>query len=337
MKKITSALLVSLLSLCLVGTAFAAAPASKIKSFDFLVDYSMSMGWNYVKTGQDRIILAQDLLDKINDRIPSQNYQSGLHLFATATTVMDFAAYSREAMKGEIGNLAGNYQKDRSRLSAGSGLDTFENDYSGMDRPGAVILVTDGDYGMGPDSVASAEVFYQEQPNMCLHIISLANTPEQQAILDGMAALNPCTVAVKAEDLLASDAAIDDFVTRVWGGENVEYRTVVMSANDVHFAFDSAALHESQVKVADTVLADLRNDSAMKVRIDGYTCNTGAPEYNVGLSQRRADALRNYLVDNGIDASRITTAGHGDADPVGDNSTLNGRKMNRRVEFHFFK
>ena len=337
MRKITSALIISLLTLCLVGTAFAAAPAKNIKSFDFLVDYSMSMGWKYLKTGQERIVLAQDLLDKINARIPSKSYQSGLHIFAPMSTPMEFTSYNRDAMKGAIGELTDNYRKDRSRLSAGSGLDAFEHDFSNMTRPGAVILVTDGDYGAGRDSVNEATIFYQTQPNMCLHIISLANTDEQQAILDGMAALNPCTVSVKAEDLLASDAAIDDFVVRVWGSEDKEYRKIVMSAHDVHFAFDSAEIHETQMKVADTVLVDLREDPALNVKIDGYTCNVGAPEYNVGLSLRRADAVKNYLVSKGVAPARVITAGHGEVDPIADNSTLTGRKQNRRVEFTFFK
>ena len=339
MKKLSCAFIVSLLALCLAGTAFAAAPGQKIKSFDFLVDYSMSMGWKYKKSGGERIALAQDLMTKINALIPGEAYTAGMHIFAPKLTPRDFGPYNRADMQQAIDGLAANYVRDRSVLSAGTGLDQFGSGYADLPRNGAVVLFTDGAYGQGRNSINEARVFDQTQPGMCLHIVSFANEPEEKAILDGMAAVQPCTVYVDAADLLASDAAVQDFVDRVWGTDEIkrEYAKVVMSANDVHFAFDSAQIHESQMKVADTVLADLQQDPDLKVRIEGYTCNIGAPSYNVGLSQRRADAVKSYMVSRGIAASRIVTQGHGEADPVADNSTLVGRKMNRRVEFTFFK
>ncbi|MDR1125050.1 MAG: OmpA family protein [Deltaproteobacteria bacterium] len=335
MKKITTAFLFALLTLSLVGTAFAAAP-SKIKSFDLLVDYSMSMGWNYKNTGTDRIVLAQELLEKINARIPGENYTAGLHTFAPMTTAVDFGSYNRGNMQNAIDELSGNFVRDASKLSQGSGLDFFAHNYSDLSRPGAIVSFTDGDYGAGRNSINEAQIFYQTQPNMCLHFVSFANTEKEQALIDAMAALNPCSVSVKAEDLLASDAAIDSFVEQVWGAGGGHSR-VVMSANDVHFAFDSNVIHESQKRVANVVLRDLADDSDLKVRIDGYTCNIGPADYNQDLSVRRANAVKNYLVDNGISASRIVTKGHGPENPVADNNTRDGRAQNRRVEFTFFK
>ena len=334
MKKITTAFLFALLTLSLVGTAFAAAP-SKIKSFDLLVDYSMSMGWKYKNTGTNRIVLAQELLEKINSRIPGESYTAGLHTFAPMTTVNEFGPYSRSGMQGAIGQLTSNFVRDASKLSQGSGLDFFAQNYADLPRPGAIVSFTDGDYGAGRNSLNEAKIFYQTQPNMCLHFVSFANTEREQALIDEMAALNPCSVSVKAEDLLASDAAIDRFVEDVWGVGS--YQRVVMSANDVHFAFDSDVIHESQKRVANVVLRDLADDSDLKVRIDGYTCNIGPADYNVGLSERRANAVKRYLVDNGISSSRIVTKGHGESDPVADNNTRDGRAQNRRVEFTFFK
>lgn len=334
MKRITTAFLFALLTLSLVGTAFAAAP-SKINSFDLLVDYSMSMGWKYKDTGTNRIVLAQELLEKINARIPGENYTAGLHTFAPMTTASEFGPYSRSGMQSAIGHLSTNFVRDASKLSQGSGLDFFAQNYADLPRPGAIVSFTDGDYGAGRNSLNEAKIFYQTQPNMCLHFVSFANTEREQALIDEMAALNPCSVNVKAEDLLASDAAIDRFVEQVWGSGG--YGRVVMSANDVHFAFDSDVIHESQKRVANVVLRDLADDSDLKVRIDGYTCSIGPEDYNVGLSQRRANAVKNYLVDNGISSSRIVTKGHGEADPVADNNTRDGRAQNRRVEFTFFK
>lgn len=69
------------------------------------------------------------------------------------------------------------------------------------------------------------------------------------------------------------------------------------------------------------------------VEVGGHTDNVGKEAANVGLSQRRADAVKNYLVEKfGIDASRVTAKGYGPSKPVADNSTASGRQQNRRVE-----
>jgi outer membrane protein OmpA-like peptidoglycan-associated protein len=69
-----------------------------------------------------------------------------------------------------------------------------------------------------------------------------------------------------------------------------------------------------------------------KISLVGYTDSRGGEEYNQGLSERRADAVKTYLVAHGIDAGRIQTSGRGEADPVGDNATEKGRFENRRTE-----
>ncbi|EQD72573.1 outer membrane lipoprotein [mine drainage metagenome] len=71
------------------------------------------------------------------------------------------------------------------------------------------------------------------------------------------------------------------------------------------------------------------------VNVDGYTDSTGPKAYNVKLSQRRADAVRAYLVRNGVAADRIHTKGYGMANPVASNKTAEGRAQNRHVEVRY--
>jgi OmpA-OmpF porin, OOP family len=68
-----------------------------------------------------------------------------------------------------------------------------------------------------------------------------------------------------------------------------------------------------------------------KIVVEGHTDNTGSEAYNLALSQRRADSVKQHLVDGGIPAALITTVGKGFADPVDSNSTREGRANNRRV------
>ena len=72
---------------------------------------------------------------------------------------------------------------------------------------------------------------------------------------------------------------------------------------------------------------------SLRVEISGHTDDRGKRDKNLGLSQDRADAVKQYMVDKGIDAGRITTRGAGPDEPIGDNKTKAGRQQNRRIEF----
>ena len=68
--------------------------------------------------------------------------------------------------------------------------------------------------------------------------------------------------------------------------------------------------------------------------VEGHTDNVGSPEYNQGLSERRAYSVRDYLVEQGVAPSRVTAIGFGETQPKGSNDTPEGRQINRRVEIH---
>ncbi len=71
---------------------------------------------------------------------------------------------------------------------------------------------------------------------------------------------------------------------------------------------------------------------ADKIKVTGYTDNTGSADYNKKLSLRRAEAVRDYLISLGVDPNKLEVSGAGEANPVADNSTKEGRAKNRRVE-----
>lgn len=100
----------------------------------------------------------------------------------------------------------------------------------------------------------------------------------------------------------------------------------------VNFDFDRAIIRPDDFDKLDRDVATLREWGDVKVEVAGHTDSIGTDEYNMGLSQRRADAVRNYLVDKGIPAERLTVKGYGESQPVADNATREGRFENRRVE-----
>src|SRR5579862_9897388 len=70
----------------------------------------------------------------------------------------------------------------------------------------------------------------------------------------------------------------------------------------------------------------------LKLQVEGYTDSIGSDEYNQQLSEKRAEAVRDYLVGSGVSMNNVAAVGMGKADPVADNATAAGRKLNRRVE-----
>jgi OmpA-OmpF porin, OOP family len=82
----------------------------------------------------------------------------------------------------------------------------------------------------------------------------------------------------------------------------------------------------------DNVVDILRKNPELKIRIEGHTDNIASMAYNLELSWKRAQAIKNYLIENGVDQSRITTIGLGYSQPIASNDTPEGRALNRRVE-----
>ena len=108
--------------------------------------------------------------------------------------------------------------------------------------------------------------------------------------------------------------------------------TKIESLSGPHFAFNQATLTpEGQAKVRG-VAATLNRYPDRGIEVSGYTDSSGDDARNQRLSERRAEAVKQILVQSGVSARRITTAGYGAANPVASNATAEGRAQNRRVE-----
>jgi outer membrane protein OmpA-like peptidoglycan-associated protein len=109
-------------------------------------------------------------------------------------------------------------------------------------------------------------------------------------------------------------------------------RGLIVNMSDVLFDFNQATLlpgaKEKLAKVSGILLAY----PTLRLKVEGHTDSVGSDDYNMKLSQRRADSVRDYLTTNGIAAAGITSVGLGKADPVASNDTNAGRQQNRRVE-----
>jgi len=92
-------------------------------------------------------------------------------------------------------------------------------------------------------------------------------------------------------------------------------------------------IKKTSKKTLDEAVAVLKEHSDVRLEISGHTDSDGNRDHNIDLSARRAEAVRKYLVDAGIDSARLTSRGAGPDEPVADNKTKANKALNRRIEF----
>ena len=102
--------------------------------------------------------------------------------------------------------------------------------------------------------------------------------------------------------------------------------------SDFTFDVNSDVIRPGLNSELDRIAQVLNNYPQTNIRVEGHTDSTGSAAYNQTLSERRANSVRNALIQRGIAASRIPTVGYGASSPIADNSTEYGRQQNRRVE-----
>jgi outer membrane protein OmpA-like peptidoglycan-associated protein len=107
----------------------------------------------------------------------------------------------------------------------------------------------------------------------------------------------------------------------------------VLILRGVTFANNSSDIFPTAYGDLDKAVETMKSYPKMRVEIGGHTDDIGGFQHNQGLSQRRAEAVRQYLIDKGIEESRITAVGYGYSHPLADNMTEYGRAQNRRIEF----
>lgn len=105
--------------------------------------------------------------------------------------------------------------------------------------------------------------------------------------------------------------------------------------SDLHFKTNEAIIQESSFNELDELVKYLKSDESLKIEIAGHTDSDGSNKSNQELSQKRAEAVKQYLKDKGVSEDRLTAKGYGEIQPIADNGTDMGKAMNRRTEIHF--
>ena len=147
--------------------------------------------------------------------------------------------------------------------------------------------------------------------------------------------VDPCSLDTDGDGV---NDCIDECAATIVGGKVdavgcLIIEDLVLNATADEFEFDSAELKPEMKALLDDVAAQIEASPGHEsIQVIGYTDSIGTEEYNLGLSERRAKAAADYLIQQGVAADTVSTLGMGESDPVADNSTREGRAQNRRVE-----
>jgi len=344
-------LLLTLVAMLTLSFAFAATAnakmVKKVDNFILFLDHSGSMGQAHAQTGKTKIDMALEVLGSMNKAVPDLGYKSAFFTFAPFKEQVKPGMYNKTAMSNAIGGVDTKFDIFGRRTPMGDDQANISPMVGDMMGKTALIMVTDGQSNIGSDPVMAAKEMRDKYgDNLCLHVVSVADKPEAKATIERIRSLFPCSVVADYASLAAA-GAMDKYAMDVFYEEVAEApapkpeptpapvpvpmakETITFSLN---FGFDKAAVTDEMMPVLEQTKMILEEDSAASFVVAGHTDSTGPEAYNQKLSERRANAVKQWMINNGVPASRLEAKGYGETMPKYDNDNRAGRALNRRVE-----
>ena len=225
------------------------------------------------------------------------------------------------------------------RNSADNNSDIFRFELPKEHQPDAVVTVRGVVYNTKTRRPIQARIFYERLPDgeEIGTIESDPVTGEYQIILPSG---NMYGYLAESEGFVAINANIDLKDTETYGELNKDLFLVpiekgaVVRLNNIFFDFDKYELKVASFPELNRIVELMNKIEELKISVEGHTDNVGTDRYNIGLSERRAKAVVNYLVKEGVSTDRLHSKGWGKSKPIASNDDeIGGREFNRRVEF----
>jgi OOP family OmpA-OmpF porin len=332
----------------------------KVDQLVVLVDTSNSV---------DKRTLYQDekaLVQSFARSMPQGSYETGSIVFGgfdrTNAPLAKFDRQRVTAEAAEIKHLDEGTPIHKAIAEAGKSL-------HGKKGTAAVVLYSDGritseggielDQQLAVDAVKNLRKSYSG--TLCFHTVQIGNDPDGAALLKKLAGATECGSSRTASGI-TTVASLQQFEREVFIGKELPAVAAAPSDLDgdgviddrdqcpgtprgakvdkrgcwviegLRFATDSSKIDAKGEAALDEVATVLKKNPNLHVQIDGHTDSTASDEYNLALSNRRAEAARSYLAGHGIDKDRLKARGFGETKPEADNATAEGRALNRRTE-----
>jgi outer membrane protein OmpA-like peptidoglycan-associated protein len=153
----------------------------------------------------------------------------------------------------------------------------------------------------------------------------------RQAAAAAQAELERTRQQLAERDAEAKQLRMEQELARIAATKS-ETRGIVVTLPGIFFDPGKSQLKPGAKKTLQRIAAQLKGDESIRVTVEGHTDNTGKPEKNMDISEKRAEAVREYLVSQGVPEDRVMATGKGESEPVATNKSPAGRQQNRRVE-----
>lgn len=343
----------------------------RVDNFIVVFDGSTSMSDKF--QGHRKLDVARELVSRMNQTIPAIQVNGALRTFGQGKCI---PGDPTSVIYGPAPYVASDMAKAIAKITCtggntplGDAMEASRAELAGMQGYTAMIVFSDG---MATDKVVPvAETLKKDFPGLCIYTVQVGDDKAGKALLEQVAKISGCGFATSGDQIM-SGAEMAAFVEKVFlakatakpvppppvpgrldsdgdgvpddldqcpgtpKGAKVDERGCWVIPN-VLFDFDKDNVKAQYQSVLDDVVRVLKLNPKVMIQLDGHTDSIGPEEYNMGLSQRRANSVKKYLVSQGIAADRLTTKAYGESKPIAPNKIDGkdnpaGRAKNRRVE-----
>lgn len=349
-----------------------AAYTQKTNTLFVVVDASGSKSQTHDSSGISKFDVEKQFLNRLNKSIPANaNLSSGLRNFGmgpctdwkTSKLILDIAPHSQSKFQSGLDEMtcAGGGSPLENALAATS--EDLDNASGNI----ALLIVADG-HRLSSRTLSEAQLLEDKfGERLCIYSVWVGNDNERdgQILLQQFSNIAGCGLGETVSDLTSAPAVASFVEGMLYTKTTLTPAPVVMTSRDsdgdgvdnaiddcpntpagakvntkgcwsyskIEFGFDGTSIKSSYTGLFDNAVAVLKRNSNLTVQLRGHTDSQGPSEYNMNLSTRRAQSVKDHLIKSGIDASRLSIKGFGETDPIASNDTPKGRADNRRVGF----
>ena len=322
-------------------------------NFIVLFDASGSMQDEYGYTGQKKIDLAKQIYEGRISRLPDLDWNAGLYLYTPWKSFYEMQPFNKEAYLEALDQLAA-YQPSMSYKNQptplGDAIKNLDPILAKVSGTTAVFVFSDGQFTLGDPKIypVAAAKEIASKYDVCFYIISSAQSPKSAKVVNDIASVNTCSrvatfdvVLSRPEYTIAPLYMVRD---RAIVETELVSKVVGVELDNILFDFNKADIRREYHDELEALAKFLEKNPEAYVVIEGFTDSTGDPAYNLDLSRRRAESVKNYLIylaqnytyllaqkDPNIVEKRLVTIWYGKDLPVASNDTAEGRRLNRRV------